>query len=346
MIMNITNQKIIDAVIQKAEKVCPNSLALIGVYGSVITGDEYDKSDLDLLILIEDDNGWKLGTGFILDDSQIGYDIYCTTLEGLKYDAECYHAYISKLMDSEIVYVKNQILYQEVLKLREQTKLYLVSEERYNRVNELIEKAKVSFANSYLHEDIGQVRLDGCIVVNYLLSACMIYYGTYFKRGIKKTFEELGKLPLKQEFLENIKKVSMSKDVFELRNLLRNLILYLENHTKKEAIKKEPSNCISGTYEEIFSNWKNKVDEAAVNNDAFSTFMNMCNFQYMVNEIASEYEIGTYKIMEEYNPDCLEANKVVFNKYLRKYEDIYNKAGISVKRFIDVDSFIFDYLDK
>ena len=344
--MNMVNQKIINAIIQKAEKVCTNSLALIGIYGSVATGDEYEKSDLDLLILIEDDNGWKLGTGFILDDSKIGYDIYCTTLEGLKYDAECHHARISKLMNSEFVYIKNQELYQEVLKLREQAQLFLESEERYNRVNELIEKAKVSFANSYLHEEIGQVRLDACLVVDNLLSACMIYYGTYFKRGIKKTFDELGKLPLKQDFLENINKVSMSKDVFELRNLLKKLILYLENHTKKEKIKREPSSCLSGTYEEMFSNWKNKVDEAIVNDDVFSSFMNMCSLQYMFNEIAGEFEIGTYKVMDEYNPDCLESNKIVFDKYLRKYEDIYKKTGISVKRFIDVDSFILDYLDK
>ena len=33
--MNTANQKIIDAIIKKAEKVCPDSLALIGVYGSV-----------------------------------------------------------------------------------------------------------------------------------------------------------------------------------------------------------------------------------------------------------------------------------------------------------------------
>ena len=67
--MNNRNQKMIDAVIEKAEKVCPGSLALIGVYGSVATGDEYAKSDLDLLILIQDDNGWQLGTAFILDDN-------------------------------------------------------------------------------------------------------------------------------------------------------------------------------------------------------------------------------------------------------------------------------------
>lgn len=55
----------------KAKKVCPDSLALIGIYGSVATGDAYEKSDLDLLILIENNEGWQLGTGFILDDSNI-----------------------------------------------------------------------------------------------------------------------------------------------------------------------------------------------------------------------------------------------------------------------------------
>ena len=33
------NRKIIDAVIEKAKRVCPDALALIGVYGSFATGD-------------------------------------------------------------------------------------------------------------------------------------------------------------------------------------------------------------------------------------------------------------------------------------------------------------------
>ena len=36
--MNLTNRKIIDAIIRKAEIVCPDSLALIGIYGSCATG--------------------------------------------------------------------------------------------------------------------------------------------------------------------------------------------------------------------------------------------------------------------------------------------------------------------
>ena len=70
--MNNINQKLIDAVIEKAEKVCPGSVALIGIYGSVATGDAYEKSDLDLLILIQNEEGWQLGTTFILADNKVG----------------------------------------------------------------------------------------------------------------------------------------------------------------------------------------------------------------------------------------------------------------------------------
>ena len=72
------NQKIIDAVLQKEKKLCPGSIALIGIYGSFATGDVHAKSDLDLLILINDDRGWQLSSCFIQDDLGVGHDIYCT----------------------------------------------------------------------------------------------------------------------------------------------------------------------------------------------------------------------------------------------------------------------------
>lgn len=344
--MNHVNKKIIDAIIAKAEQVCSDSLALIGVYGSVATGDDYEKSDLDLLILIQDDEGWKLGTGFILNDSRVGYDIYCTNWEGLRFDAECHHAQISKLMDSKIVYVKNQEAHDELCKLREQAKAFLESEERFLRVDELIEKAKISYANSHLHEELGQVRVDAFGVINDLLDAIMIYHGTYFKRGVKRTFEELAKLSVDKEFLNNMKKISASEDVSELRNLLKNLLLYAESHMQQENQKEKPSEKLSGTYEEMYSNWRNKVEEAADNDDVFSSFMNMCSLQNMFSDILSEFNIGSYDIMGEYHPDCLQDNIRIYDKYLQKYEEIYKQAGISVKRFANVDEFVADYLEK
>lgn len=169
--------------------------------------------------------------------------------------------------------------------------------------------------------------------------------GNYFKRGVKRTFEELSKLPVEEEFSINIRKISASKDISELRILLKSLLLYVENHIRQEKQKEDPSEKLSGTYEEMYSNWRNKVEEAADNHDVFSSFMNMCNLHYMFSDILSEVNIGTYNIMEKYNPDCLEDNIRIYDKYLEKYEEVYKKAGITVKRFSDVDEFVADYLE-
>ena len=341
--MKNVNQKIINAVIEKAEKVCPDSLALIGIYGSAATGDEYEKSDLDLLILIQDDEGWQLGTGFILDDSKVGYDIYCTNWSGLKYDASCHHAQISKLMDSKIVYVKNQEAYEELCKLREQAKLLLAGEERFQRVRELMDKAKISYANACLHEESGQVRLDAYGIICYLADAVMLFHGRYFKRGTKRMLEELAALPVEAAFIDSLKRIASSKDILEIRALLKSLLLYAEGHLKQEKEKKKPSEGLCGTYEEMYSNWRNKVEEAAGKNDVFAAFMNMCSLHYMFAEISAEAAIGTYNIMEAYNPDCLENNVSLFDACLQKYEAVYKAAGIAIKRYSDVDEFAADY---
>ena len=342
--MNNVNQKIIRAVIDRANKVCPDSLALIGIYGSADTEDEYERSDLDLLLLIENDDGWKLGTGFILDDRKVGYDIYCTTRSSLRYDAECHHAHLSKLMDSRIVYVKNQDAYDELMALRAQAKQLLDSEERFQRVYEAVDKAKTAYANACLRGGWGQVRMEACGVISYLSDALMLYHGKYFTLGVKRTPEELAALPIDDVFVRSIREATVCKDIDRLRGLLKQLILYTESHVQKERPKEKPSGSLSGTYEEMYSNWRNKVEEAAKNGDAFASFMNMCSFQFMLSEIAEEVEIGSFPVMEEYDPDSLEENVRTFDKYLRKYEQICKQAGIHVKRYSDVEDFAADYL--
>ena len=102
------NDALIRAILEKEKTLCPGAVALIGIYGSFLTGDIQPLSDLDLLILIGDERGWQLGTTFIQDDVGIGHDIYCTSWESLREDARYEHPHISKLMDSKIVYCADQ----------------------------------------------------------------------------------------------------------------------------------------------------------------------------------------------------------------------------------------------
>ena len=181
-------------------------------------------------------------------------------------------------------------------------------------------------------------------VISYLLDAIMLYHGTYFRRGVKRTFEELATLPLDEIFIHTIQRTVVSKEVSQLRDLLRQLIIYAESHIRQEKNKAEPSDALSGTYEEMYSNWRNKVEEAAKNNNPFASFMNMCSLHFMFLEISDGVEIGTFNIMNEYNPDSLENNTRTFDKYLQKYEEVYKQSGISVRRFADVDEFVANYL--
>ena len=130
-----------------------------------------------------------------------------------------------------------------------------------------------------------------------------------------------------------------------MRSLAKSLILYAENYTLKEKEKTNPTKeQLSGTYEEMYSNWRNKVEEATVNNDTYSSFVNMCCLQYMISDIASEINIGIYDVMEAYNPDCPEDNVRIYDEFLADYEKIYKEAGIAVNRFSDVDKFYASYV--
>lgn len=345
--MDRVNQRIIDAVIARAESVCPGSLALIGIYGSVATGDLYPGSDLDLLILIKDNDGWQLGSGFILDDSGIGYDIYCTNWDGLRWDAGCHHSQISKLMDSQIVYIKDQEAYEELLRLREQARSVLESDERFERVGEQIKQAKEYYAEACLREDMRSVRMNCAGIILSLLSAIMLHHGCYFRRGTKRTFDELAQFPLDAQFIENLRRVPFSTDAEELRSLARQMILYAEQYTARPAEKVQPcADNVAGTYEEMYSNWRNKVQEAADRGDTYSSFMNICFLQAMIDEISAGTDIGDHDIMGRFNADNLQENAVLFDQFLESYAKVYERAGISVRHFADVDAFFRSYTGK
>ena len=84
---------------------------------------------------------------------------------------------------------------------------------------------------------------------------------------------------------------------------------YLQVPKKKESSSAEN---LRGTYEEMYSNWKNKMAEAAGRDDVYSSFMNLLSLQYMFHGIA---------------------------EYLAEYE----KVGICPKHFENMTEFAEDY---
>lgn len=343
--MKETNKKIIDAVIEKAKQKCPESLALIGIYGSVCTQDEYAKSDLDLLILINDDKGWQLSEGFISEDEQIGYDIYCTSWQMLEDDAECRHAHISKLMDSKIVYVANESVTERLNQLKEKAADILRTEKRYQQVSEIQNQIRKVYADAMIADSIGKLREYAACIISLSLDIVMLWNGKYFKKGIKRTFEELEELNLPDGFRENIEKIVRSQEMSEMSYILTNLFRSVIYYTKRNKEKAQPSKeALYGTYEEMFSNWRNKMHEAADRGDAFSSFMNMASLHFMFEEISEKIEIAESNIMNDFNPDELAHNAKIFDDVLEKYRYEYEKLGMEPRCFKNIDEFVRAYL--
>ena len=78
-----------------------------------------------------------------------------------------------------------------------------------------------------------------------------------------------------------------------------------------------------GTYEEMYSNWKNKMVEAADRGDVYSSFMNLLSLQNMFHEIAEGIAVDDLEIMDKFDSKNLEGNAEVFDKALSNYHNVF-----------------------
>ena len=342
--MNDMNEKMIDIIIKKADALCADSLALIGVYGSVVTGDEYEKSDLDLMILINDENGQVLADGFIIDDVDIGYDLYCTSWDMLEEDARCGHAHLSKLFDSRIVYCKDKSALERLEEIRRKAAELLASDRRYEKADKVFSDAKKMLAEVCLAQSLSKARSCAGAAIEFIENAVMLYNGQYFRKGTKRALDELKQLKLPFDLETGILAVIQAETVEKIRERLTEVFILTDGYLQVPKKKELPSaENLQGTYEEMYSNWKNKMTEAAGRDDVYSSFMNLLSLQWMFYEIAECIAVDDFEIMDKFSPKNLEENVEVFNNALSNYLAEYEKVGICPRHFKNVTEFVEDY---
>ena len=342
--MNYINKTIIDAIIKKAEALCPDSLALIGIYGSVAIGDEHKKSDLDLMVLINDKNGQVLADGFILDDIDVGYDIYCTSWDMLERNAQCNHAHLSKLFDSIIVYCKDKNVLKRLDEIKRKAAETLASNRRYDKADNAYCEAKKKFAEAHLTEFLAKVRDCAGAAIMFIEDAVMLYNGQYFRKGTKRALDELKQLDLPFNIEIIITDIIRAETVEKIRSKMTELLVLTDEYLKVTRQKELPTAAdLWGTYEEMYSNWKNKMAEAADRGDMYSSFMNLVSLQDMLYEIAEGIKIDDFEIMDKFDPQDLENNVCVFDKALSNYLAEYEKVGLCPNRYGSVEEFKEDY---
>lgn len=354
--MKQRNQKIIDAIIEKAYRDCPGALALIGIYGSCLTGDIHEKSDLDLLILINDDRGWQLSCTFIQDDVEIGHDLYCTTWDSLEHDARYVHPNISKLMDSKIVYCADKEYQKRLDALRHQAANILsapFSHEDFTKAETLLKEAEHHFTRALLAQERAEILVHVGHVFCFLENALAMLNKAYFRYGTKRVFVELDAMAYRLENLRArtdavLTAPSIQAQKHCLAELMQDTIGIFEKVKAALPAAKQTvsSDSIGGTYEEMFSNWRNKLYLAALREDVHLSFMSMCSMNDMLCDIAADVEIGHYPVLNGFLPHDLLTTAKNYDRILEEYRSEYEKAGISPKHYPDIDAFIREYLKK
>lgn len=349
--MNERNRKIIDAVIKKADRVCPGSLALIGIYGSFATGDFHEKSDLDLLVLINDDNGWQLSRTFIQDDTGVGHDIYCTTWESLRNDALYNDPNISKLMDCKIVYCADDKYQKELETLRKQAGDILsapFSREDHLKAENMVKQAEPFYLSAMIAESLSDARAQAGYAVYYIENAVAMLNKRYFRYGTKRVYEELEQMEKRPrglcEMIENVLSAEQVRQLREDLTVLMRETVKVFRETEIPAEKKPvTAQAVGGTYEEMFSNWRNKMYIAAEQNNRHLAFMSLVNMNAMISGIGNETEIGSYDVLGCYDPNDLQKTAQAFDELLNEYLKEYERAGLCAERYKDIDDFVGHY---
>ena len=193
-------------------------------------------------------------------------------------------------------------------------------------------------------ESIGPARVSACYMIDDLTGAWMLHNGRYFKYGTKRLFEELAKLPDSEPMICKIQEIAQARDQNALQTACVELLRMAQTLMQKKEPKRMPSADLAGTYEEMYSNWRNKVELAAKTRDAFYSFANLCGVHGMLADITQGYDLPEQNVMGEYDPDHSDQNVALFDHHLQLYEQAYEKAGICVKRYADIDEFVTKYL--
>lgn len=346
------NEKIINMVIERARRDFPDEIAIIGLTGSFSTEDYHEKSDLDLIIINNTNDGWGIAKCFILED--VGYDIYCTPWEpSIEAKATLENPGISCLVDLHILYCADQKYMEKFNAYKKRALDSLaqpIGKECIIRAKDHINKAKQDFADVMLLEDLREVRLASCNVLYHLVNTLTNLNNTYFKRGVKRYLEEICSYEYVPHNLEALYMAMVNaKNIEAIRsathNFLKEIVGLYEAMYQMFVEKPIPTfDNLTGTYEELWCNYRNKVLKSVVSGDKSYAYHVAMGAQNFLDEMTEDR--GTIKIdlLQHFDSDNLGLFKDKYLEAMEKYLEEYTKVGKSVVRYNTFDELYSDYL--
>jgi hypothetical protein len=346
------NDRMIAAIIKKAGLVCPDSLALIGIAGSFQSGDIHERSDLDLCIVINDEDGWKIASCFILEE--VGHDLYCTRWKKLETMSQYLDPHVTKLLELDIVYCADDAYLERYMTLRKKVQDRLNSPfsiEDAKNVQGHLENAMKEYASTMLSDTATECKYASAKMLVSLEYVMYIANKSYIKRGIRRIPEEIKAMKiLPKNFLQNYHELITARTVEEIKSYSTNLMntskAFVSELTARVNAKKEITpESIEGTYEEIVSTWRNKMYLAAHTDDAYLALMTMASCQGFYDEFSTEYNIDRVRLFEGFRIDDLSGFAELFDAAMEHFRCLYTQLGEPIRSYPTIEAFEKAYLE-
>jgi hypothetical protein len=345
------NARIIDAILKKAHTVCPDSIALIGIAGSFCHGDIHERSDLDLCIVINDDDGRKIADCFILN--AVGFDIYCTPWQRLEVMAEYTNPHVTKLLHLDIVYHADEAALARYMALRKVIRAKLdapFSIEDANNVSRHFANAMQAYATIMLSDTVAECKYESARMLRAIEYLIYMANKSYIRRGIRRIPEELQTLKrLPEHFCSDHQQLIAANSHESIQScstrVMKNIRAFVTSVNEPVMAKQEMTqDSIRGIYEEIFSNWRSKMYLAAHTGDDYLALMTMASCQEFYDELDSEFNIDRVRLFEGFQIDDLSRSAQEFDSAMEYYRCLYTQVGEPVRSYASIEAFENAYL--
>ena len=354
------NRKIIQVILKEIEKKCPDSVDLIGITGSFCNGDYHEKSDLDLLIIRNDSKAKVLDKCFIVDG--VGFDIYTQDWERIEELSNYPSPYVTKIFNLGIVYFRNQEVINRIKRIQGRLKENMQNDDLVeDRIRLHFRNALEAYDYLEASNDLNDSYVYYSRIIREIEAVVYFLNKTYIKQSTKNIPDDISKMGLLPgDFLEiyntlvdceskeeMIKKASDFIGVVQLYLDSFMIISEYQYEEKKPKAKKEiTKEVLRGTYEELFSNYRNKLYHAVDIDSNYLSFMTLSAAQEFYNEITDCYNIPKIKLIEKYSPYDLKKNAKAFEESLELWKKLYEEYGLNVEEYSGVNSITRLYFDE
>ena len=343
----INRSTLLTIIVEAIETSYSEDISLLICYGSYVTGEYHETSDIDFFFVPKSKKGAELGHQFILND--IGYDLWPVSWERLNNLSNLDDQPVSILMDGEVLFASSEDDLRRLENLKNNLEQNLNDEAiTRKKFTKYLEKAKVAYFNMLNRED-NLFFIDAVNIIETLLIAIAILNGTYIKKGLKKIENELDRLDMiPAGFLNKYRKLIRTNDRARLQHIINEMIVETDNLLKSELDKENlnTSNLV-GFYEEFKSTYNKLIlacDESDYENAYYAGFMIDRETQsFLANYPGSGKFPNLMNVIIENDFDNIRANCLEHKQLLI---NLLNRNNIKINTYKDEDEFRKDFINK